>query len=213
MKANGLKIISLLTLILAFIVGVWAYPQMPEKVATHWNIAGEADGYMDRFWGVFLLPVVMTAAFLLLNLVPQIDPRKKNIAKFRSFFDGFILVFLLFFLILYKLTLLWNLGYQVPFNVVLPILMGGLIFYLGILVEHAEPNWSIGIRTPWTLSSDTVWEKTHALGGKLYKIAGILSILASLVSAISFYIVIFSIMGVSIFLLGYSYYLYRGESK
>lgn len=213
MKLKGLNLVSLLVVIFAFVLAFWAYPQMPEQVASHWNLQGEADGYMNRFWGIFLMPLVMVICWLLLNLVPLIDPRAKNIAKFKHYFDGFILVFLIFFLIVYKLTILWNLGFQVPFNVVMPILVGGLIFYMGILIEHAEPNWTIGIRTPWTLSSDTVWEKTHTLGGKLFKIAGILSILSALLPGISFVIVIIAVVGVSLFLLIYSFYLYRFGSK
>jgi uncharacterized membrane protein len=87
--------------------------------------------------------------------------------------------------------------------------LGILFFYVGVLISHSEQNWTIGIRTPWTLSSEKVWKKTHDLGGKLFKAVGILSITTILMPAYAFWLVILSLVGISVFLFGYSYYLYQ----
>jgi len=55
--------------------------------------------------------------------------------------------------------------------------LGILFYYCGILIENAKRNWFIGIRTPWTLSNEKVWERTHKIGGKLFKIAGLIAFL------------------------------------
>jgi uncharacterized membrane protein len=209
MKLSTLNWISLAIVGLSFLIGVAVYPQMPESVASHWNLQGQADGYMGRFWGTFLFPILMTALFLGFQIIPKIDPKYKNINTFRNYFEGFILVFNLFLICLYSLVIAWNLGYQLPFNVVLPPLLGGLFFYIGILMEHSEPNWSIGVRTPWTLSSDKVWEKTHRLGAKLFKGAGVVGLLSALVPDISFFLVLGTAIGSALFLVAYSYYSYR----
>jgi len=72
--------------------------------------------------------------------------------------------------------LLWNIGIRISPNAVLPVGIGLLFYHIGILMENAERNWFIGIRTPWTLSSDRVWRKTNRLGGKLFRSAGIAAI-------------------------------------
>ncbi len=83
--------------------------------------------------------------------------------------------------------------------------MGALFIGLGYLIEHAEPNWFVGIRTPWTLSSERVWKKTHALGGTLFKIAGILAMIGVVFGKYSIWFVIVPILAVSVYLVIYSY--------
>jgi uncharacterized membrane protein len=73
------------------------------------------------------------------------------------------------------------LGYPVAMQRVVPVGIGVLFVVMGNLLPRARPNWFVGIRTPWTLSSDRVWEKTHRLGGHLFVAAGILIVLAALV--------------------------------
>lgn len=168
----------IITLVLAsFLIGAYFYPQLPERMASHWDAAGEVNGYMSRFWGVFFMPVFSVFLLALFFLIPRIDPLRENVAKFRSAFDGFILVIEAFFLYLYALTIAWNLGLR--FDMTAMMLPGlSLIFiYMGFLLDKAERNFFIGIRTPWTLSSDRVWDKTHRLGAKLFRAVGLLTLL------------------------------------
>ncbi len=97
-------------ILLSFAIGVYFYPQLPEQMASHWNDQGEVDGYMSKFWGAFLLPFILLGVFLFLAIIPRIDPLKSNIEKFRKYFDGFIVLFSLYFLYIYGLTIAWNLG-------------------------------------------------------------------------------------------------------
>ena len=83
---------------------------------------------------------------------------------------------------------------------------------MGVLVGNAEKNWSIGIRTPWTMSSDEVWKKTHRLGGRLFRACGIASLAGLLLPDLAFYFVLFPVLGVSIFLYVYSYLEYRKKA-
>ena len=92
-KAN---IIILIIILLSFAIAIYIYPQMPDKMASHWNTKGEVDGYMSKLWGVFLMPVISIALFLMFILIPKIDPLKKNIDKFRKYYDGFIVLIILF---------------------------------------------------------------------------------------------------------------------
>ncbi len=99
------KIIILGIIILSFAIGIYFYPQMPEKMASHWNIQGEVDDYISRFWGLFLMPIVSIGLLALFALIPKIDPLKENIKRFGKYFDGFIvlmIIFLFYFYILHK---------------------------------------------------------------------------------------------------------------
>ena len=135
------ELFILIAVIVSFIIGIYLYSQMPEQMASHWNAQGQVDDYMPRFWGVFLMPLVLVVLTLLFIIIPRIDPLKKNIEKFRKYYDGFIILFFIFMLLVYVQTILWNLGIEISPNLVFPILMGLLFFYIGILLENAKRNW------------------------------------------------------------------------
>lgn len=96
-------------------------------------------------------------------------------------------------------------------NQVLPPAFGILFFYCGILIKKAKRNWFVGIRTPWTLSNEKVWDRTHQIGGKLFKITGIIAILGMFFPRFSFYFVLIPVILVAIYTVIYSYFEYREE--
>jgi len=201
--------IIILIILISFIVGLYYYSKMPDQLASHWNTKGEVDGYMSKFWSLFLMPIVSLVMFLLLVFVPKIDPLKKNIEKFRKYFDTFIVLMVLFLFYVYILTIAWNIGKRFDMGQAMIPAMGILFYYIGILVGHAERNWFIGIRNPWTLSSDKVWEKTHKVGGKLFKGVGIVALLGMFFPSSIIYFVLVPVIFVSVYLVIYSYFTYK----
>ena len=99
------NIIVLLIIGLSFAVGFYFYPQMPEKMASHWNEHGQVDGYMAKFWALFTMPLMILGLFLFFLVIPKIDPLKENIAKFRKYFDIFIVLIIGFLFYIYLLTI------------------------------------------------------------------------------------------------------------
>jgi uncharacterized membrane protein len=184
-------------------------------MASHWDANDQVNGYMSKFWGVFLMPLMTAGLFLLFIAIPNIDPLKANIARFREAFNLFIVLFVGFMVYIYFLTLLWNLG-NTGFNMseaMLPAL-GLLFFFIGSLMRKTKRNFFIGIRTPWTLSSDTVWDETHRVGSVLFMIAGALAFLGSFVGGNTAIWFIFVPIMVSVLItLVYSYVLYQREIK
>ena len=205
------KLIVILIILTSFIIGIYFYPQIPEKMASHWNVQGQVDGYMSKSWGLFLMPIISLGLFLLFILIPKIDPLKMNIEKFRKYFDGFIILIILFLFYLYLLTILWNFDNKFSMNQVLSPAFGILFFYCGILIEKVKRNWFIGIKTPWTLSNEKVWDKTHQLGGKLFKIVGIIAFLGIIFPNYTFFLILFPVIAVSIYTVVYSYFEYQKE--
>jgi len=211
MRKTTLTVTGLI--LLSFILSIYFYPQVPEQMATHWNSKGEVDGYMSKFWGLFFMPVVITGLAIMFLVIPRIDPKKENIEKFRKYYDGFIIIFILFTVAIHLQIILWNIGIRISPNAVLPAGIGLLFYYIGILMENAERNWFIGIRTPWTLSSDRVWRKTNRLGGKLFKIAGIIAIFGTFFSEFAVFFIIVPAFFIAGFTVVYSYVEYQKELK
>lgn len=199
--------------LLSFILSIYFYPQVPEQMATHWNSQGEVNGYMSKLWGLFFIPLLITGLVIMFLVIPRIDPRKENIVKFRKYYDGFIVILVLFMVAVHLQVLLWNTGIRISPNAVLPLGIGLLFYYMGILTENAERNWFIGIRTPWTLSSERVWKKTNRLGGKLFKIAGITAVFGTFFPEFAIYFILVPIISVAGFTVVYSYFEYQKELK
>jgi len=205
MKRN----ITILLILLSFSIGIYFYPQMPDTIASHWNSQGEVDGYMSKFWGLFLMPIISLFLFFLFLFIPRIDPLKENIKKFKKYFDSFILLLFVFLFYLYLLTISWNLGLR--FNMVqfLVPAFGILFLYCSKLIEKAERNWFIGIRNPWTLSNDEVWKKTHQVGSQLFRIAGFIAFGGLVLPDIAIFLVIFPALFFVFYINLYSYFEYK----
>jgi len=206
-------IIALGIILISFLLGIYLYPMMPEKMASHWNARGEVDGYMTKFWALFLMPLMSLGLLLLFLVIPKIDPLKQNIEKFRKYFDIFIVLMLGFLFYIYLLTIFWNLGVRFSMTQLMIPAMAALFYYCGILVENAKRNWFIGIKTPWTLSSEKVWDKTHKLGGKLFKGAGLIILLGIVLESYALLFILVPIIFVSIYLIVYSYLEYQKEVR
>jgi len=211
MRKINLAIIGII--LVSFAIGIYLYPQMPDPMPSHWNAAGQVDGYMPKFWGLFLMPLISLALFGLFLTIPRIDPMKANIQKFRKYFDRFIFLIMAFFLYIYLLTILWAFGFTFNFIFAMVPAFTILFYYAGILTENAKQNWFIGIRTPWTLSSEKVWDKTHKLGGKLFKAAAIIGLAGLILPDYAIWFVIIPVLFVAGYTMVYSYAEFQKEQK
>lgn len=207
------NIIAIVLILAMAAIAVYVYPQMPERVASHWNAQGAADGSMPKFWGLFLLPMVTLLLILLLAAIPRIDPLRHNIESFRPHYDWFVALFAGFMCYVHLLTVLWNIGIRYDMVRMLCPAMGVLFFYSGVMLGHARRNYFIGIRTPWTLQSEAVWDKTHRLGAKQFKIAGVLCLGGMFLKDWGLLLVLVPVLAFSIYLFGYSYREYQKEQK
>jgi len=202
---NKLNLITLLLIILSFLIGIFSYQSLPDKIASHWDSQGNVNGYIQKFWGIFLLPIISISLFLLFYFLPKIDPLKENYKKFKSYYDSFILIIILFMFYIYILTLIWNFGIQFNMNLSLIPALGFLFIYIGIILKKIKRNWFIGIRTPWTITSNKVWDKTHKLGSKLFILSGIITLLGIFFSDYMIWFILVPVILSSIISIIYSY--------
>lgn len=169
------------------IVTAWAFSlavfeRLPERIPTHWGMSGQVDGWSGRMLGAFGVPALMLMIWGLCYWLPNIDPRRDNYAKFRGTYDVVVAAILGVMLIIHAAMLGVSLGWNVPIPVVISLAVGMLLVVVGNLLPRARPNWFFGIRTPWTLSNDRVWDRTHRLGGRVIVVAGLIIAISGFVS-------------------------------
>lgn len=213
MSTKTAIIVSALLIIVITLAGLLLWNSFPDQMASHWNEQDQVDGYMSKFWGVFMVPLLMAGLTLLFLAIPHIDPLKKNIADFRGVFNIFIVLFNVFMAFIHALTLAWNLGHTgFRMSIVMLPAMGLLFIFIGILIRKAKRNFFIGIRTPWTLSSDRVWDETHRLGSKLFIAAGVVTFIGILFPDQAFILLMVSVIAASLISVLYSYLVWRREA-
>jgi len=212
-------------LLLAFIVftliaGISLYSSLPEQVPSHWNIKGEVDDYSNKFFAIFFFPGINFVLFVLLIVLPKIDPRKRNYEQFKGVYNIFRWIIHLFLGIIYLLTLIyavWDSAaiptfMQVSF--IVPFLVSLLFIIIGNYLGKIKDNFFVGVRTPWTLSSKEVWLKTHRLTGKLFVLSGVIGMIGSFFGGTAGFIMLFiPIIATSLFSILYSYFAFQQEQK
>jgi len=205
--------VIVLLLILSVIASFWFYNHMPDIVPVHWDISGQANGFSSRAFAAFFFPALIVAIYLLMIFLPYLDPKKERYQDFEKVYFALRLIFVLFFDIIYFAASLVGVGYDVPIGPVVTISVGLMFMIIGNYLGKVKMNWFVGIRTPWTLSSEEVWNKTHRLGGKLFFLSGILLIMSGyLPGKLAFPLLLVIIILMSGGTVLYSYILYRKTS-
>ena len=208
------EFIPLLIIMAAIIAGLVAYPSLPTQVASHWNFQGAVDGWNSKNFSVFFFPILLIIMYALFLFLPLIDPKKQNYGKFSDTYNWFKISIIFCLFVIYAATIAYNLGLNIDISLTTSAVIGLMMIVIGSLLSRIKENWFIGIRTPWTLSSPIVWEKTHKVGGKLFVIFGLTIILAPYIAWP--YGVILFMVGALTAILGtivYSYVAYRHEQK
>lgn len=211
MKLQRTLVVSVLFVLVAIGVGVWLYPHLPVEVATHWNGQGQADGWSARFWAVALWPLLIAGITVLKVVLPRISPRKFKIKPFAGVYGIWMLVMQAFVLVVGVCALLKGAGYRVPLSLIITLATGVLFMVFGNYMGKLRKNFFIGLRTPWTLASSAVWERTHRLGGWLFMLAGIAWVITGLTVAPqrSMPWLVAAVLAAALIAYAYSYFIYR----
>jgi len=202
-----LIIVTAISIILA-LAGFLLQGQMQTPYAVHWNAAGEADGYGGAFTALYLIPVMLLGISVILLGLPRLDPMRTARMNF-GLVNVIALVFALYMAYIHALTLAWNMGYRFNMSQTMTPGLGLLFIFMGFMVERAKPNWFVGIRTPWTISNSVVWEKTHRLGGLLFKISGVLALLGVFFPPLAIWFVLVPVLIAAFVTVLYSYLVFR----
>ncbi|MFH0969942.1 MAG: SdpI family protein [Candidatus Diapherotrites archaeon] len=166
-----------LLILFAVMLGVFAYQNFPERIATHWNAEGNVDGYQEKGAGIILFPILVMLMYGLYVIIPKIDPLKKNIKEFQRYFGEFMIAMQLFLIYVFGLIIAYNMKSIFNFTTWMAPGFVFLLAALGKMLTHAKRNYLIGIRTPWTLADEDVWNETHQKTGKIYQGAALLPLI------------------------------------
>jgi uncharacterized membrane protein len=179
---SELPMLLLITAMLA--AGAIAWPSMPERLPVHWDLGGQPDRWGGRFEALLLPPLVGAGIYLFLLFLPRLDPGRANYARFEGAYSTIRLSVIALLAGTYALMQLSYRGMEVNMTRAMLPLAGALLMVLGNVLGKVRPNWFVGIRTPWTLSSKQAWLKTHRLGGWLVMADGLLFIIAGAIGAV-----------------------------
>jgi uncharacterized membrane protein len=158
---------------------------LPAQVPTHWNAANQVDATTPRdaiLPVLLLMPGLMAGWTLLALALPWLSPKPFSVDTFRGTYDYIMLLATLLFGWIH-VSLLVGFVWPAP-AVFIRMLLGGVFLFLallGIVMGRVRRNFWIGVRTPWTLANETVWDETHRLAAWTITAAGLIACGAALI--------------------------------
>lgn len=185
MKSARMLIVSTVYVAIAVGVAIWLWPHMPARVPSHWGIDGHPNGYASRFRVVAMWPLLILGMALLATVLPRISPKRFEMESFAGIYAALMLVIQGTMLVLGVAAMLAGAGHAVPMATIAPLAAGVLLMVLGNYMGKLRRNFFMGVRTPWTLTSEAVWERTHRLAGRTYVLGGVAMVVLALAGALS----------------------------
>lgn len=203
------SVLGFLILAGALALSAWAYPGLPDRVPTHWDMAGHVNGYSSRLFAVGFMPVLLAITWLLVLILPAISPRGFSLGESAGAFYIAMLAVLALLFVVHWMVLRSAMTHVMPSLTLLVASIGALFVVFGLLVAKAKKNFWFGVRTPWSLANDEVWQRSNRFGGRLMVIGGAITMLASFSPAVRMPMLVAIIAVVGFAPIVYSYVIYR----
>lgn len=205
--------LALMLVVLAFLLVAVAFRRLPQEIPVHWGADGQANGWLEKPWGALVLPVVTLVTTLLLIVAPALIPGGFKVASPPRFYPIVVAALAGFLVFVTGVQLLVATGSPLNLQRLVVGAAGGLLAVTGNYLGKVPRNHLIGIRTPWTLSSEFVWERTHRFAGPVFVLCGVALLLyAAVEEGTPQPRIILSVIGVMALLPTlYSYLLSRRE--
>ena len=212
-KENKKKLIlTSIIILLPIVIGMILWNKLPDKLPTHWNSAGEIDGWSSKAFAVFGLPGFLFAVHWVCVLASSADPKKQNI-------EGKVLNIVLWICPIISVlgaVLMYGAALGMEFRVekIIPLLVGVVFIVIGNYLPKCKQSYTMGIKLPWTLNDEENWNRTHRLGGKLWVACGVVIILSMFLPNKFMVAIFLSVVAVAVFVpTVYSYLLFREKEK
>ena len=200
-----LLLASIVTL-LPIVAGLLLWNRLPDPMPTHWNMAGEVDGWSGKAFAVFVLPLILVAAeWLCMVVTIYTDPKRENHSD--KVLHLVLWIIPILSIVMHTFTYAIALGVDVPMNSVMPIFMGLIFVIIGNYLPKCKQNYTIGIKIPWTLNSEENWNKTHRFAGILWVVCGLVMVASGFIGG--FWVFFPITLAMVIAPIVYSYRLFR----
>ena len=204
-KNLNILIITSIVILLPVLAGVVLWDTLPEQIPTHWNAAGEIDGWSSKPFAIFGLPLMMLAMHWLCVLGTSADPKKANHSD--KLIHLVLWIIPIISVVLFVLTYVVALGTEVRMEMVMPLLVGFVLTVVGNYLPKCKQSYTIGIKIPWTLHSEENWNRTHRFAGRLWLVCGLGIMLTAFVGGFWLFLPIVLVMVLAPCF--YSYLLHR----
>jgi len=196
--------------VLAFAAAAWVYPTLPERVPIHWGTNGEVNGWGSRMGATFGMLGMFLGIYALVAVVPLIDPRHANYAKFLPTHRLIRWITVIVCLGIWAFATAAARGAAVRIDVVVPVTLSVMLIVLGNVLGRLRHNWFVGIRTPWSLANEEAWRLTHRAAGPAWVIGGLIGLVGGLRGgAVAAVTLIVGMGGAAVFSVVYSYFAYK----
>ena len=164
-------------------LGLWAYETLPDqaRIALHFGLNGQPDGFAPKGWGLALLPIISAGVLALLYVLPRMARQKGLEASAGPY--GLMMIGVMAVLLVAQATVVARaMDPAVDVLRYVFVSVGVLFAVLGNILGKVRHNFIFGIRTPWTLMNETVWDKTHRFTGRLMFVGGLVLAAAAILS-------------------------------
>ncbi len=211
MKKNKIEIVILVTLILSLIHTIVLYPTLPNVIPTHWGLSGEIDGWGHKSM-VFVFQLISWGIYISMYIIPKIDPKKENYKRFASSYVTIKLIIILLFVCLIEVSMMAAVNPEsINMNKIVTIGISVIFIVIGNYFPKCKQNYTFGIKTPWTLNNEQVWNDTHRFSGLLWLISGIIMLFVSLFIPEKYAVIAVLIITIIVAFAGivYSYFSYK----
>lgn len=174
MNLRRFYLLSAIALAVMVATGAWGLAQvgLDATVPTHWNVQGEIDGTGPAWFAFLMIPAITAAIVGLMALIPRIEPRRENLRRSAPAYRTTSIAVVLLMTVVQVVVVVSGLGHDVPVGFIVGGGVGVLFLVLGNVMATVRSNFMFGIRTPWTLSSERSWDRTHRLVGRLFVVTG-----------------------------------------
>jgi len=212
-REKNVEIFLIGLLVVQAVAAIVLYPKLPAQIPTHWDMYGQVNGWTSRLWGTLVPLFISLGIYFLYLLIPILDPKRK-IAMAQKGYTAFRVATQVLTFAIFSFVMASALGIPLSMDRLVPAAVSLLLVVFGIYMGNIQPNYFIGIRTPWTLENPVVWQKTHKLGGPVYIVAGLIGLIGSFLGQkAGFLMLIIPVIAGSLFIVFYSWWIFKNPEK
>lgn len=172
-KNKGLKtmVITSIVILIPLVIGLLLWKRLPDRIATHFGLDNQADGWSGKPMAVFGLPLMMLAVQWICFLAVTFDPKRKNISS--KMFSLVLWIVPVISLITSLMILAGAIGYKMNIGLIVNVIVGIVFIMLGNYLHKVKQNYTVGVKLPWTLNNEENWNRTNRLSAWIFVIGGV----------------------------------------
>jgi uncharacterized membrane protein len=160
----------------------WVRAQLPDApMVTHYDVHWRPNGWMPRDRALFLPFAIVAGALALMSAAPFILPPKGALERSATAYGAVCAALALLIAAVQVAIVAPALHWPLDIHRVVPASIGVMILVMGNYMTKLRYNLVYGIRTPWTLANEGVWDQTHRLAGPAFMAGGAFILIGGLV--------------------------------